>query len=128
MISTNRALGYFLAGEKLELVQARWQRARGEKEREEGRNVGTFPSLPSTCLLLLAMVTCKHLLFLHMAMLVLGFSQLPVATLRVEIGDLQILNHQESSLVLQECRGKMTVLLTARPSLLLFCLGSVETR
>lgn len=90
--------------------------------------MGTFPSLPSTCLLLLAVVTCKHLLFLHMARLVLGFSQLPVATLRVEIGDLQSLNHQESSLVLQECRGKMTVLLTARPSLLLFCLGSVETR
>lgn len=78
MISTNRALGYFLAGEKLELVQARWQVARGEEEREEGRNVSTFPSLPSTCLLLLAVVTCKHLLFLLMAMLVLGSSQLPV--------------------------------------------------
>lgn len=61
-------------------------------------------------------------------MLVLGSSQLPVATLRVETGDLQILNRQELSLVLQECRRKMTILLTASPSLLLFCLGSVETR
>lgn len=55
-----------------------------------------FLSLPPTCLLWLVMVKCDPLLFLHTAVPVLGSSQLPAATLRVEPGDLL-----EPSLVLQ---------------------------
>lgn len=60
------------------------------EERKEGGNVATFPFLTLTCPLWLVMVTCYPLLFLHAAGLVLGSSQLPAATLRVEPGDLQI--------------------------------------
>lgn len=111
MAWTNWALGCFLTGQKLELAQGR-AGCQGE-EREEG----TFLSLPSTCLLWLAMVTCKHLLLLHTAMLVLGSSRLPASTLRVETGDLQMLSHQEPSLVLQSAEGKWIDWLLIHPFL-----------